>query len=82
MVRGTNSQEESKRNLYSNIYLLEDEIKKIKLEIEEINMKIIQECIEKMENMILNEKENQDYMGNLILFVNNVDMNIKYYEYI
>ena len=40
MVRGTNSQEESKRNLYSNIYLLEDEI-------EEINVKIIQECIEK-----------------------------------
>jgi hypothetical protein len=47
MVRGTNSQEESKRNLYSDIYLLEDEIKKIKLEIEEINMKIIEECIEK-----------------------------------
>ena len=34
MVKGSDSQEESKRNLYSNIYLLEDEIKKIKLEIE------------------------------------------------
>jgi len=47
MVKGSDSQEESKRNLYGNIYLLEDEIKKIKLEIEVINMKIIEECIEK-----------------------------------
>ena len=45
MVYGTLNQEAEKKELYDNITLYEKKIKELKIQIEEINNKIIRDCI-------------------------------------